>query len=224
MEKLTFKINRFMKSVSLFCIASFFYCTASSQTLFTYGSNAVDKEEFLKAYNKNKTATSNKEEALREYLDLYSKFKLKVKAARDLRLDSLPQLKSDLENFRSQIEENYLNNDNFMNQLISEAADHAVTDLHVLHIFVPAKEGIAVADSVKAANTAQELYSKLAAGEKDIDKLVQDITAKLAPARVADLGYVTAFALPYEYEKIIYATKTGGISKPYHSKKRLAYF
>lgn len=208
-----------MKSVSIFCIASFFYCTASSQTLFTYGTTAVDKEEFLKAYNKNKTATSNKEQALREYLDLYSKFKLKVKAARDLRLDSLPQLKSDLENFRSQIEENYLNNDNYMNQLIDEAADHAVKDLHVMHIFVPAKEGISAADSVKAANAAQELYSKLAAGEKDADKLVQDITAKTAPARMSDLGYVTAFALPYEYEKIIYATKPGAVSKPYHSKK-----
>ena len=50
-----------------------------SQTLFTYGNTAVDKEEFLRAYNKNKTTSTDKEKALREYLDLYSKFKLKVK-------------------------------------------------------------------------------------------------------------------------------------------------
>ena len=52
-----------------------------SQTLFTYGNTAVDKDEFIRAYNKNKTPVNDTEKALREYLDLYVKFKLKVKAA-----------------------------------------------------------------------------------------------------------------------------------------------
>ena len=87
-----------------------------SQTLFTYGNNAVDKDEFLRAYNKNKTTTDDKEKSLREYLDLYSKFKLKVKAAKDAKLDTLPQLSGDLQNFRSQIEETYMTNDIAMNE------------------------------------------------------------------------------------------------------------
>lgn len=202
-----------MKIVSIFCIASFVCSTAAAQTLFTYGGTAVEKEEFLKAYNKNKTDAGNKEQALREYLDLYSKFKLKVKAAKDLQLDTLPQLRSDLENFRSQVEENYMNNDNYMNQLVDEAADHALKDMHVLHFFVPA------ADSLKAAAAAQQLYTRLAGGEKDYDKLVQDITAKALPARFSDIGYITAFTLPYAYEKIIYALKPGGTSKPYLTQK-----
>jgi peptidyl-prolyl cis-trans isomerase SurA len=41
-----------------------------SQTLFTYGNYAVSKDEFLKAYNKNKTPVTDKEAALKEYLDL----------------------------------------------------------------------------------------------------------------------------------------------------------
>ena len=40
----------------------------SSQTLFTYGTRAVSKDEFLKAYNKNKTYEKSDEKALREYL------------------------------------------------------------------------------------------------------------------------------------------------------------
>ncbi len=202
-----------MKIVSIFCIASFICNSVAAQTLFTYGNSAVEKEEFVKAYNKNKTEAGNKEQALREYLDLYSKFKLKVKAAKDMQLDTLPQLRSDLENFRSQVEENYMNNDNYMNQLVDEAADHAQKDMHVLHFFVP------LADSVKAANAAQQLYTKLAAGEKDYDKLVQDISTKFVPARFSDIGYVTAFTLPYSYEKIIYALKPGAASKPYLTQK-----
>ena len=63
-----------------------------SQTVFTYGKNAVSKEEFLKAFNKNKVEVADKEKAIRDYLDLYSNFKLKVKEAQDLRLDTLPQI------------------------------------------------------------------------------------------------------------------------------------
>lgn len=65
---------------------------AYTQPLFTYGNKSVDKEEFLRAYNKNKTPVDDKEKSLREYLELYIKFKLKVNAALDLKLDTLPQL------------------------------------------------------------------------------------------------------------------------------------
>ncbi len=208
-----------MKLFSLLFVSALCYNTAFSQTLFTYGSNAVDKDEFLKAYNKNKTEATDKEKALREYVELYSKFKLKVKAAKDMRLDTLPQLKSDLENFRSQVAESYMNNENSMTQLVDEAAANAQTDMHVIHFFIAATDKISKEDSLKAANGIQELYSKLNAGEKDFDKLAQDISAKYIPAKTADIGYITAFTLPYDYEKIIYGLKPGGVSKPFKSQK-----
>ena len=51
----------------LFLMIAFFSLTITiySQSLFTYGTNAVSKQEFLRAYNKNKSATENKEQALR---------------------------------------------------------------------------------------------------------------------------------------------------------------
>ena len=69
-----------------------------SQTLITYGNNTVSKEEFLRAYNKNKPATADKEKSMREYLELYTDFKLKVKAAEQLRLDTVSQIKYDMQN------------------------------------------------------------------------------------------------------------------------------
>jgi peptidyl-prolyl cis-trans isomerase SurA len=79
-----------------------------SQSLFTYGANEVSKDEFIRAYNKNITQTENKEKALREYLDLYSKFKLKVTAAKELKLDTAEQLKYDMMNFRNRLENDYM--------------------------------------------------------------------------------------------------------------------
>jgi peptidyl-prolyl cis-trans isomerase SurA len=218
MEKLNFKTNRLMKTGFIFLLAAICGSMAHGQTLFTYGNNAVSKDEFLKAYNKNKTENADKEKALREYLDLYSKFKLKVKAAHDMRIDTLPQLKNDLQNFRTQVEESYMNNENAMGQLVNEAMAHARKDLHTMHFFVAADDKIP-ADTVKAAAAAKEIYNRLMTGEKDYDKIAADLSAKYSPVKLSDIGYITAFTIPYEYEKIIFSTSPGGTAKPYRSKK-----
>ena len=42
-----------------FAVILFLFASATySQNLFTFGNNAVSKDEFLRAYNKNKTVTS----------------------------------------------------------------------------------------------------------------------------------------------------------------------
>ena len=89
-----------------------------SQTLITYGSNTVGKDEFLRAYNKNKTPVADKEKSIRDYIDLYSNFKLKVKAAAAMRLDTSENLKTDLGNFRKQVEENYMNDEKAVSVLM----------------------------------------------------------------------------------------------------------
>ncbi len=188
-----------------------------SQTLFTYGNMAVDKSEFTRAYNKNKTPVNDKEKALREYLDLYIKFKLKVKAAMELRLDSLPQLQYDAQSFRSQIESSYLNNEKAVNELLDEAFTRSQQDLHTLHFFVPADPTSKPEDTLKTYKGVTALHTALVSGKTDYDNLIA--AASPVKANHSDLGYITAFSLPYEYETIIYNLKPGQSSKPYRTKK-----
>ncbi len=213
-----------MKRIVLLSVIAFNCSALFSQTIFTYGTTAVDKEEFMRAYNKNKNAAGDKEKALKEYLDLYSKFKLKVRAAKDLRLDTLPQLTSDLETFRGQVIETYMNNDEALNSLVDEAFIHAQKDLHVIHFFTAIDTKTTAADSVKAVKAMQELYTSLQAGKNDYEKMTADVSVKYVPVKTADIGYITAFSVPYEYEKIIYGLKKGDASKPYLSKNGLHIF
>ncbi len=213
-----------MKRILLLLTLAFNFSALFSQTLFTYGSNAVDKAEFLRAYNKNKTTTDDKEKSLREYLDLYSKFKLKVKAARDTKLDTLPQLAADLQNFRSQIEETYMTNDDAMNTLIDEAFTNSKKDLHVIHFFTALNAKTTLADSVKAVKAMQKIYGEVMGGKKDYEKLATDASDAAVKIKASDIGYITAFSVPYEYEKIIYSLKNGEASKPYRSKNGLHIF
>jgi peptidyl-prolyl cis-trans isomerase SurA len=176
-----------MKKLCIFLLVSCFTQSVISQVLFTYGSNAVTKNEFLRAYNKNKTAVADKAMALREYLDLYIRFKLKVKAAKDLRLDTLSSLARELQNFRTQIEENYLNDEGRVNELIQESFNRSQKDIHIAYLFLPFS-------TYKDSVAAEQAYR----------------TSKL---KWTDPGYITVFSLPYEFENVVYSLPVSGESK-----------
>lgn len=195
-----------MKRIFLFLIIFSFTSSLFSQILFTYGNNTVSKDDFLRAYNKNKTAVTDKSAALKEYLDLYIKFKLKVKAAQDMRLDTMASLATDLQNFRSQIEESYLNDESRVTALAQEAFDRSQKDIRVGYLFFPLTDP----DTLESYNSAQLVY-KLTALDGNLH--IKRDTTKWNHA-----GFITAFTLPYNFENIIYTLKPGEVSKPFRLK------
>jgi peptidyl-prolyl cis-trans isomerase SurA len=215
MLPLRIKTKQLMKKILLLLIFACFTSAVFSQTLFTYGNTPVDKAEFIRAYNKNKTPVADKEKAVREYLDLYIKFKLKVKAAMELQLDTLPQLQYDAQSFRSQIEDSYLNNEKAVNDLLSEAFTRSQKDIHILHFFVPVDQALKPEDTLKAFTSINTFYTALKAGKTDYDNLNAASAVKI---KYSDFGFITIFSLPYEYENIVYALKMGETSKPYRAK------
>src|SRR4029079_13577415 len=93
----------------LFLTALSFSIISYSQTLFTYGTKPVSKDEFLKAFNKNPDTTGNRDEKVKQYLDLYINFKLKLQAATDEKLQASPEFKAESDNFKAQLTENHIN-------------------------------------------------------------------------------------------------------------------
>jgi len=202
-----------MKKFTLLFIMAVCTVAAHSQTIFTYGNNAVSKDEFMRAYNKNSTPVNDKEKSLREYLELYSNFKLKVKAAEELHLDTLPQIKYDIENFRHQVEENYMSDEKGMARLMNEAYDRSQKDLHVIHFSVAIDPAAKPEDSLKAFQGITAAYQALNSGDNNYQLLAEKNNVKFG-----DLGFVTVFSVPYEYENIVYSLKPGQTSRPYRSK------
>ncbi|HSC37147.1 MAG TPA: hypothetical protein VLD19_04725, partial [Chitinophagaceae bacterium] len=130
-----------------------------AQPLFTYGKNSVSKEEFLRAYNKNNTGNSQTEKAYRDYLDLYIRFKLKVAAGYEAKLDTLPAQASELQNFRNQIAEGFMNDDQSLQFLVDEAFRHSLKDLRLSYIYIPVKDDDTAAALKKAHQAAQQLQA-----------------------------------------------------------------
>lgn len=207
-----------MKKFYLVLSAMVCCATTFSQTFITYGNHTVSKDEFLKAYNKNKTPVADADKSLREYVDLYTNFKLKVQAAREMRLDTMPQIEYDVANFRQQIAENYLSDSKGIDRLVGEAFSRLQRDKHVLHFSAPVAAGAKAEDTIKSYNAMMELYNSLKNNQTGYAKLVQNASANGAALKGSDLGFVTAFTVPYEFEHVIYSLKQGDVSKLYRSK------
>ncbi len=199
-----------MKKIALLLSMFFIVLLTKAQTIITYGKNKVSKDEFLRAYNKNKSTEENIEKAIREYATLYSDFKLKVQAAKELKLDSLPQIKNDLDNFRHQVEGGYLNDEKSFEALMKQALERSQYDLRLLHYSIAIDPKQNPSDTLKAFNSIHSLYESLTSTTGDFEK-PQSI-------RFSDLGYITAFTLPYQFENIVYALNPGETSLPYRSK------
>ena len=185
-----------------------------SQTLFTYGIQKVGKDEFLKAYNKNPNPSINRKDGLKEYLNLYINYKLKVKAAYDEKLNEQPTFKYESINFKKQVADNIINEEANVNELVKEAFKHSQKDIHVAQIFIEVKPGTDTAIAYKQIQTAYQLLK----GGKNFGEAVMAFSNDEGTKQTkGDLGYITVFTLPYEYENEIYKLKPGEFSAPYKS-------
>jgi peptidyl-prolyl cis-trans isomerase SurA len=191
--------------------------TLSAQTLFYYGNDSVSVNEFLRAYKKNNTGVRS-DKALNDYLDLYIASRLKIREARAMGLDTLPQLISDLENLRQQIIPSYLNDRESVNKLVDEAFTRAQKDIHLAHIFISFTQA-GDYDTVAAANKAKAAMAAVAKAGSNFDFIAKDFSDDpAAKTRGAELGWITVFDLPYELENLAYATPPGKVSALYKSK------
>jgi len=204
-----------MKKTSLVLFVFFLLTHAEAQTLFTYGKKSVSVAEFLRAYNKNTPPTqTEKEKKIREYIDLYANFKLKVQAATAMGLDTAARLQEEANQFRQQIVENYLKDEASYNALYKEAIQRSQQVKHVLHFFIRVDSNALPKDTLQAAQLIKTAYDQLSKATGD-----EAAIATRLQIQFKDLGHVTVFSLPYAYENIVFGLKPGQVSIPYRSKK-----
>ncbi len=202
--------------IQLLCIFSFTIAAVNftkAQTLFTYGTHTVSKKEFLDAYNKNPDTTTDKEQSLKDYLDLYINFRLKLQAAYDEKANTNADLISEAENFKSQLAENYINQQADITQLLHEAFVRSRKDILLQQVFVKYQGN----DTMQAYATIQKAYTDLKAGKSFEDVTTSYSTDSSVKSAYGNVGYITVFTLPYNLETFIYNIKPGSYSGIYKS-------
>ncbi len=202
-----------MKKILLLSLCLCLFClTNFAQTLFTIGNEKISASEFLKAYNKNNITVRNAASDLKNYLDLYIGSRLKIKEARSLGYDTLPQLVADLQSLRTQILPTYLNDKESTQKLVDEAFLRSHKDILLAHIFIPFAN-----DTVAATTKATEAYKKLMGGNSFATIAKEYSTDPSVKTNGGTIGYITVFTLPYELETLAYTTPVGKLSRLYPS-------
>lgn len=202
--------------ISLTIISSSF-----AQTIFMYGKNAVTKDEFVRAFNKNPNIGGDRKKALRDYLDLYIKFKLKVQAAYDAGLDKDSTQQSELQNFRRQIADNIINEQANLKALVKEAFRRSQKEIHLAQVFIEVPGNADTAEAYKHIHTA---YKQLQEG-KNFAAVSQEFSSDEATKQAkGDLGFITVFTLPYGLENIAYSLQVNSFSAPVKIKAGYVIF
>ncbi len=192
--------------------------SANAQTLFTYGSNAVSKEEFLRIYKKNNTQKKPdfSAKSVNEYLDLYSLFRMKVKEAEQMKLDTTLAVRSELNDYKGQLARTYLSDKQVTQDLIKQAYDRMKEEVKVAHILVAVRPND---DTAKAYHKIDSIYNALVNQKADFATLAKATSDdKGSGANGGNLGYITSLQVVYPFENAAYNTAVGQLSKPFRTQ------
>ena len=194
---------------------------ANAQSLIKIGNQQITSAEFLQMYNKKSSfqdTSKTKEESMKEYLDLYTKFRLIVKEAESLGIDTTKKFKDELAGYRNQLAESYLTDKGVSEELVKEAYERMKYDVHASHILILSRPDDMPEDTLKAFKKALELMNRAKAGE-DFAKLAKENSEDpSAKQNGGDLGFFSALRMVYPFESAAYNTPVNEISKPVRTK------
>jgi peptidyl-prolyl cis-trans isomerase SurA len=199
------------KVVLIFCLLLFSH-SFFGQTLVRYGNQSISRNEFLTAFRKNNIQVKATDKSYRDYLELYIRYRLKVQAALDLKLDTLPGQVTELQNFKSQIVDQFTNDESSLNQMAKEAFTRSQHDLRISYIFVASPKNASPADTAKAWKKIQAAYRDLKNGKDFGETAAQYSEDPFAKTNKGDLDFITVFDLPYAMETVAYHTAKGKFS------------
>ncbi|HLO90026.1 MAG: peptidylprolyl isomerase [Chloroflexota bacterium] len=188
----------------------------------------ITKSEFLNVYQKNNVNGEVLDrKSLEEYMELYINFRLKVKEAESLGMDTMRSFIDELAGYRKQLAQPYLIDEKMNKALLEEAYNRKKEDIRASHILVKVDKNASPEDTLAAYKKIMAIRKKAMKGE-DFGKLAMensdDLSAKdrLVEGRnvkgnKGDLGYFTVFDMVYPFETGAYNTKVGEISMPVRS-------
>ena len=189
------------------------------QVLFTLDGNKVYSSEFSKIYEKNLAIVNDDDQQdIDNYLDLYVNYRLKLKEAYDLKMDTVPSYVAEYTKYKNQLIEPYLKDDNTKRDLIREAYERLKKEVNASHILVRLDKNATPEDTLRAYNKlvhAREQIVDGASFESTAKRVSEDPSVK---DNGGNLGFFSVFQMVYPFETAVYTTPVGTVSEPFRSK------
>ncbi len=210
------------KNILFFVLFTFsfnLFSQKETKILATINGEPILVSDFKRIYEKNLNVIDNDEaKDVEKNLELFINFKLKVKDAFQLQLDTLQSYKREIETYKNQLIAPYLQDKNHFNSLIKEAYDRTKTEVRASHILIRLPKNHSPEDTLKIYNKIMEARKRILDGES-FDIVAKQVSEDpSAQKNGGDLGYFSAFKMLYEFEDVAYKTELNNVSEPFKTR------
>jgi peptidyl-prolyl cis-trans isomerase SurA len=209
-----------MKKYFFFLVMIISFSVSAQQNdpvIMTINGNDVRKSEFEYIYNKNNSEESIEKKLLEDYAELFKNFKLKVAEAESQRLDTLPDFRRELSEYRIQLAKPYLDSLETNVNLKQKEYDRMKSIVEVSHILLPFPGvpdndfKILPADTLEPYKKALQVYNRIRKGE-NYDKMVREYTNDdQTKEREGYLGWFSGLQLNMPLEEVAYNLPVGQV-------------
>jgi peptidyl-prolyl cis-trans isomerase SurA len=208
------------------CFSSIVFGQKKDKVLLTIDGEKTMVSDFKRVYEKNLDAIDNDEaKDVKKNLDLYVNYKLKVKEAYNIRLDTLPSYIKEMEGYKNQLAAPYLQDTVFINKLVEDAYFRTKNEIKAKHILLRLPKIPTPKDTLEAFQKITKIRNRIVNGES-FEKVAEE-TSEDPSARgdkktgrkgnQGNLGYFSAFRMVFPFEDAAYKTKVGEISEPFRT-------
>ena len=212
------KIKKYLLLFVIFYVQSLSFAQ-NSEVILNVGDDKITLDEFKSIFYKNNHNDSIiTKEYLDEYMQLFINFRLKVKEAKALQYDTIPEFLSELAMYRNQLSKPYLSDNHFDEKLIQEAYQRMQTDVNVSHILISVSEKALPIDTLEAFNKAEDIRDKILKGMDFSQAAKQYSDDKSSLNNEGNLGFFNIFMMVYPFESAAYNTEIGNISNPVRTR------
>lgn len=199
--------------------------------LLIVGRDTTTRGEFVRTFMQNSNIHEKVEHPhkadVEKYLEMYTRFRLKVEAAKDAGYDTIRVLQSELANYRAQFAKPYLQDKEMAESLYEETYRHLCYNVGARHILIGVDKYAKPADTLAAYRKALDVRDKLMAGADFCDMVIRYSSeyrrpqGDILPQKTGYEGrlpYITGLSMVYPFEQALYRLKVGEISMPVRTR------
>lgn len=192
----------------------------------TIGGDKVTLDEFNAMFSKNNGGIEAVQKASLEdkekFLDLYLKFKLKVRHAYDHGYQNDSDSRAELQEYRKNLAVTYLMESEINGPALRRMYERRLQEIRASHILIQLHSNSTPADTLRAYTTAVKIIDSLKAGRLFEDLVVNNSQDPSASNNKGDLYYFTSGAMVPEFEEAVFSVNPGTFV-PYPVRTQFGY-
>jgi hypothetical protein len=183
---------------------------AVEPALVQIGNHAFRADDFEYVYSRNNLDGNLKPE---ECFSQYISCKLKLIAAKEAGIDTLPSFIREWTKYRDMLAGKYLWEAIVSEEVLKEAYERSLWEINAAQIVLR----VSGSDSLTVRSRIMQIRRRILDGEDFGDMAEQYSEDPPAKTGRGQMGFLSVFKLPYPVETAVYTTETGGVSMPVRS-------